>query len=71
MNTNEITDEIHRHRAEHARGCNYDIDVIFAGMRKDLERLKAEGWEVVTPEPRRPRDGAGGAARRLAGDLKS
>ena len=42
MYTNEIIDEIHRHRAEHARRCNFDIDVIFAEMRKDLERLKSE-----------------------------
>ena len=49
---NEILEQIHRVRAEHARECNYDVDVIFAEMRKDLERLKAEGWRVVTPEPR-------------------
>ena len=52
MKENEILEQIHRVRAEHARECNYDVDVIFAQMREDLERLKAEGWRVVSPEPR-------------------
>ena len=52
MKENEILEQIHRVRAEHARECNYDVDVIFAEMREDLERLKAEGWRVVTPAPR-------------------
>ena len=52
MKENEILEEIHRVRAEHARECNYDIDVIFAEMREDLKRLQAEGWKVVTPAPR-------------------
>ena len=52
MKENEILEEIHRVRAEHARECNYDVDIIFARMREDLERLKAEGWKVVSPAPR-------------------
>ena len=52
MKENEILAEIHRIRAEHARECNYDIDVIFAEMREDLKRLEAEGWTVVSPGPR-------------------
>ena len=52
MKENEILEEIHRIRAEHARECNYDIDVIFAEMREDLKRLEAEGWKVVSPAPR-------------------
>ena len=52
MKENEILEQIHRVRAEHARECNYDVDVIFAKMREDLERFKAEGWRVVSPEPR-------------------
>ena len=51
MKENEILEQIHRVRAEHARECNYDVDVIFAQMREDLERLKAEGWRVVSPAP--------------------
>jgi hypothetical protein len=52
MQENEILAEIHRVRAEHARECNYDVDVIFAEMREDLKRLQAEGWQVVSPAPR-------------------
>ena len=52
MKENEILEQIHRVRAERARECNYDVDVIFAEMRKDLERLKAEGWRIVTSAPR-------------------
>jgi deoxyribodipyrimidine photolyase-like uncharacterized protein len=52
MKTNEILDEIHRVREEHARECGYDVDVMFARMRDHLERLKAEGWNVVYPAPR-------------------
>ena len=52
MKENEILEQIHRVRAEHARECNYDVDVIFAQMREDLERLKAEGWRIVTSAPR-------------------
>jgi len=53
MNENEIIAEIHRSRAEHARECNYDVDVIFAKMGEELERLKSEGWKVVSRQPRR------------------
>ena len=52
MEENQILAEIHRVRAEHARECNYDVDVIFAEMRAELEILKTEGWQVVFPEPR-------------------
>ena len=36
----------------HALECGYDVDTLFARMRQDLERLKAEGWQVVYPAPR-------------------
>ncbi len=52
MQTNEILDEIHRIRAEHAAECGYDVNVIFARMDEDLKRLQAEGWQVVSPAPR-------------------
>ena len=29
-----------------------DVDVMFARMKEHLERLKAEGWQVVYPGPR-------------------
>jgi hypothetical protein len=53
MIENEILAEIHRGRAEHARMCNYDVNVIFAEMHEDLERLRAEGWQVVSFPPKR------------------
>jgi hypothetical protein len=53
MIENEILAEIHRGRAEHARACHYDVDVIFAEMRADLERLRAEGWQIVSLAPKR------------------
>lgn len=52
MKENEILEEIHRIRAEHAAECNYDVKVMFARMDADLERLKAEGWKVASPAPR-------------------
>ena len=52
MKTNEILEEIYRVREDIARECNYDVDVLFARMREDLKRLKAEGWQVVYPAPR-------------------
>ncbi len=42
----------HRIHADHARECNYDVDLIFAEMREDLKRLEAEGWKVASPAPR-------------------
>ena len=56
MIENEIIAEIHRTRAEHARECNYDVDVIFAKMGEELERLKAEGWKVASHPARRIAD---------------
>jgi len=51
MKENEILEEIHRIRAEHAAECGYDLSVMFARMDAELERLKAEGWQVVSPTP--------------------
>jgi hypothetical protein len=45
MWTDEIVEEIHRIREEYAKSFNYDLDAIFA----DLRRKEAEsGREVVT-----------------------
>lgn len=54
MKENEILSEIHRVREEYARECNYDVDEIFRRMRERTEKLKAEGWKVVSPDPREP-----------------
>jgi hypothetical protein len=53
MKENEILEEIHRIRAEHAAECGYDVNVMFARMDAELERLQAQGWRVVTPAPRK------------------
>lgn len=52
MKENEILEEIHSVRAEHAAECGYDVNVMLARMDAELERLKAEGWRVVSPAPR-------------------
>lgn len=52
MKENEILDEIHRHRAEHARECDYDIHKIFQEIRVGTAKLKSEGWKIGSPEPR-------------------
>ena len=52
MKENEILEEIHRIRAEHAAECGYDVNVMFARMDEDLKRLQSEGWKVVSPAPR-------------------
>ena len=52
MKYNEILEEIHRIREEHARECGFDIHRIFEQLRKGTERLKADGWQIVSPAPR-------------------
>jgi hypothetical protein len=52
MKENEILEEIHRIRAEHAAECGYDVNVLFARMDAHLKELEAQGWRVVSPEPR-------------------
>jgi hypothetical protein len=46
----EILDEIHKTREEHAKSFNYDLDAMFA----DWQRKQAEGGrEVVSLPPKR------------------
>ena len=52
MKENEILSEIHRIREEIARECDYDVQNLFASMRRRTEKLKAEGGRVVSPAPR-------------------
>ncbi len=46
----EILDEIHQIRAEHAKSFNYDLDAMFADWQK--KQLEG-GREVVSLPPRR------------------
>ena len=47
MPENEILAEIHRTRADIARECDYDVDKLFAYLRKKTAEYQAAGWEVV------------------------
>jgi hypothetical protein len=53
MPENETIAEIHRARADRARECNYDVDIMFAKMGEELKRLEAEGWKVASHPARR------------------
>ena len=50
---NEILTDLRRIRDEHSRECGYDIHRMFAELRVETERLKAEGWKVVSFPPKR------------------
>jgi hypothetical protein len=46
----EILDEIHKIREEHAKSFNYDLDAMFADWQK---RQTEDGREVVSLPPKR------------------
>jgi hypothetical protein len=46
----EILDEIHKFREEHAKSFNYDLDAMFADWQK---RQSEGGREVVSLSPKR------------------
>ena len=50
---NEIIAEIRATRRKMMEECGGDLGVLFAKMRAGTERLKAEGWEVVSFPPKR------------------
>ncbi len=58
MKENEILSEIHLVREEIARESGYDVKEIFRRMRAQTEQLKAQGWRVVSLEPRERPDAA-------------
>ena len=68
MWTDEIVEEIHRIREEYAKSFNYDLDAIFADLRK---KEAESGREVVTLS-RKPSLTTrwSGRARDLGGDEK-
>jgi len=45
MKTNEILEDIYRVRDEHARECDYDVDIMFARMNEQLERIEGSRLE--------------------------
>lgn len=54
MSENEILAEIRHTRDEHARECGYDVHVLFERMRTETEKLRAEGWRIVSPAQSEP-----------------
>jgi hypothetical protein len=64
----EIVEEIHRIREEYAKSFNYDLDAIFADLRK---KEAESGREVITLS-RKPglTTRWSGRARELGGDAK-
>ncbi len=48
-----ILAEIHQYRAAHAARFNYDLSAIIEDDRRATEKLKAEGWPVVSGTPRK------------------
>jgi len=68
MWTDEIVEEIHRIREEYAKSFNYDLDAIFA----DLRRKEAESGREVVTLSRKPglTTRWSGRTRELGGDAK-
>jgi hypothetical protein len=64
----EILDEIHKIREEHAKSFNYDLDAMFA----DWQKRQAEGGrEVVSLPPKRSlTTRRSGQTRDLGGDAE-
>jgi hypothetical protein len=50
MSQNEILDEIHKIREEHAKSFNYDLDAMFADWQS---RQSEGGREIVNLPPKR------------------
>ena len=65
----EILDEIHKIREEHAKSFNYDLDAMFA----DWQRRESEGGrEVVSLPPKRGLTKRwNGRAKDLGGDAEN
>jgi len=65
----EILDEIHKIREEHAKSFNYDLDAMFADWQK---RQSEGGREVVSLPPKRGlKTRLSGRARDLGGDSEA
>ena len=60
MPENEILAEIHRVREEIARECHFDLDELFARLRRT--QAEAEGWKVVDLSAQSPKVEPAGAS---------
>lgn len=63
----EILDEIHKIREEHAKSFNYDLDAMFADWQR---RQSEDGREVVSLSPKRGLTRRSKRARDLDGDAE-
>jgi hypothetical protein len=50
MATNDLIDEIHRHREELARRCDYDVGKLME-MYRDQEAASAKGGRPLVSDP--------------------
>jgi hypothetical protein len=48
MKQNEILSEIRGIRDEHAKAFDYDMHALFEEHRRETERLRKEGWKIVS-----------------------
>ncbi len=55
MKNESILDEIRRVRDEHAKEFNYDLDAIFADIKRHEREMKKDGWKFKIPKPAAPR----------------
>jgi hypothetical protein len=51
LEQDEIVAEIRRHRDEHAKSFNYDLDAIYEDLKKSEQE---SGQQLVNRPPRRP-----------------
>jgi hypothetical protein len=49
MKTNSIIDEIRRIRDEHAKEFNYDLNAIFADVKRGEREMRKRGWKFAKP----------------------
>jgi hypothetical protein len=53
MRTDRILDEIRAIRDAHAQGFNYDLNAIFADIKRHEKELRKQGWKFARPPRRR------------------
>ena len=63
MKPNEILDEIYRTRDEIMRECDYDLDRLFAVVKRSEDQAAAQGGKLVSFENQRRENAAGSIIR--------
>jgi hypothetical protein len=51
MKSKTILEEIRNLRDEHAKQFNYDLDAIYADLKRRERLLKKQGWKIVETAP--------------------